>query len=163
MRYIRWNIILSLILLIGVLSNLSVNAEPTAEVTVEPDELVQLSTVSFSATVTSEEEIESVILYLKECNPTICHPIKMISLTLDDEMYKGSFELEYDDATYISYMLKITAGGTETETDWTDVDVSAASINDNDDDDGGNDSPGFEIIVLLIAVFITIALIKRKR
>lgn len=171
MKFIKKTILIITVLLIGLfLSTANISAEPVASISVVPEEPEPLDTLTFTATVTSDEDIDEINLIIKECKPTLCYKRTIVPMTLNEDTYQAEFELEYSDATYISYHLEITSTSTTYETEEVNLTLKIDSSNENGNgDDGGNDednnngSPGFEIFAFIVAVFIAFFLIRRKR
>ena len=150
--------------------NANIMAEPVVEeVTIDPAEPTPLSTITFNATITSEDEIDGVYLILQECKDvSLCFLRKNESMDLVDGIYQKTFQLEHEATTLIKYNLAIEIDGEWYETEITHVDLKLDSGNGNGGttnggDDSGNGTPGFELIPLLIAIFVGVLLLKRKR
>jgi hypothetical protein len=159
-------IFVNMILLFMILLTIeSVVAVPTAEIEVVPAEPEQLDTVTFTATITGEEEVEEVILEVIECNiEDICYnPVDVTMEPVDNE-YIAELTLTHDDATYIQYKCIITAEGETTETEFFKTDLAITSDNgDENGNDDNNGSPGFELLVFIISLFVVIVIITRKK
>jgi hypothetical protein len=169
-KNVRKNTIFVIVLFLGLcLSIVSVKADPVIDVTIDPVEPEPHDTVMFYATITSDEEILEVRIIMQECNDQICFSRSNESMDLVGDVYQEKFELEKSTATYIKYWLEVYTADSYTETDPTNVTLKIESGNgngngdENGDEDGGDDSPGFEILTLLIAVSIAFILLKRKR
>jgi len=172
MKYYK-KIILYAIILIFTMNFLVINtiAEPVINVTVIPDEPEPLSTVSFTANITSEETVDEVYVKIHECTPTICFFIKNLSMEFDGDEYSVDFTLEHSDATYFNYSLEIKSGDSWYRTEETSVTLKIEASNENDnngntgetEEDNNGGIPGFEILIFMIAVFITLIFFRRKR
>jgi len=144
-------------------------AEPVVEdVTITPAEPEVKDTVTITATITSEDEIDEVTLRIKECDENMCMPTESFQMELEDgNTYTYTDELTYAKATYFGYQFIITSNGTETETEFTNVTLQPAenggTNGGNGGDDDGNGIPGFELVPLLIAIIIGVLLLRRKR
>ena len=161
-------ILTATIVLIGLcLSSAIVNAEAEVQnVTIDPANPDALDTVTITATITSDEDIDDVKIRIKECDDNMCMPTETFDMSHDSgDEYTLTYDLTYDKATYFGYAFIITSNGNETETDFTNVTVTPASNGGNGDDggDGGNGIPGFELIPLFIATLIVIFYLRRKR
>jgi len=160
-------ILTATIVLLGLcLSGAVVNAEVDVEdVTVDPANPDALDTVTITATITSDEDIDEVLIRIKECDNNMCMPTEEFEMTLDNGEYTLTYDLTYDKATYFGYKFIITSNGNETETDFTNVTVNPASNGGNGGNGGddGNGIPGFELIPLFIATLIIIFYMRRKR
>ena len=158
--------LLIVIVILGLyMTSVSVIAEPVAEVTFDPVEPTPVSTVTATATITSDDEIDEVWLTIQECNPTTCFRRENVSMTLSGNDYITEFTLEKSMATYFQYYLAILSDGTWYETDLKNVTlkVDADDGGTNGGNSSGNSIPGFELVSLLIAIVIGILLFKRKR
>ncbi len=160
-------ILTATIVLLGLcLSSAIVNAEVDVEnVTVDPANPDALGTVTITATITSDDVIDDVIIRIKECDDNMCLPTENFDMTLENGKYTITHELTYDKATYFSYNIVTTINGTESETGFTNVTVTPVSDGGNGGNggDGGNGIPGFELIPLFIATLIVIFYLRRKR
>jgi len=145
------------------LSTFSVNANPTIEnITTNPVKPELLSTFTVIATITGENII-SVNVTISECTeepPAQCfksHP--NIPMTLNDN---GKYEAEVtltgtqDSIDHVQYLFIINDNGIEYQ-------VGDLKTYLKTDNGGDNGSPGFELVILLIAVFISLIFLKRKR
>ncbi|MCK4829989.1 hypothetical protein KA005_80460, partial [bacterium] len=116
----------------------------------------------------SGEDISEVWLTLQECNDQICYSDKHnISMTVNGGTYEAEVTLEKDDTTNIEYWLVVNSGGTwySFQNDYEQLYLSTSSNGDtgNGDDGGSNQSPGFELIVLMVSIGIILFVFKRKR
>jgi hypothetical protein len=163
-------ILTATIVLLGLcLSGVIASAEAVVDdVTIEPSSPKALDTLTISATITSDDDIDEVIIKIKECDDNMCMPTETYQMELEGGKYTVTHEMSYQAATYFSYKLIITSGGNETETEFTNVTVAPAE-NGGNGGNGGNgnggkdDIPGFELIPLFIATFIIIFYLRRKR
>jgi hypothetical protein len=175
-RIIRKNVIVSFIIagMFVALCSFIVNAEPIVEVVLDPEEPAPASTVTFTATVMSEESIEGVWLILHECTTipvNVCFPDSKQNVSMTQvegsTTYEANVTLIHDDATYIQYHVEIKSNGGWHATADTDVNLTISENGNGGDtngDDGANGTPGFEFVGLLVAAFVIIlAFAKRKR
>ena len=85
-------------------------------------------------------------------------------MSLSDGEYTCTYELEHGDAGYFGYHFEITTDGETYETDQVNVVLKTDSANGDSGGDGSsNGSPGFELIAVLISIFVGVFLLKRKR
>jgi hypothetical protein len=143
-------------------------AEPVVEdVTITPAEPEVKDTVTITATITSEDEIDEVTLRIKECDENMCMQTESYQMEFEDDKYTYTDELTYAKATYFGYQFVITSNGTETETEFTNVTLKPAENGETNGGNGGNGDgngiPGFELVPLLIAIIIGVLLLRRKR
>ena len=140
------------------LSTLSTMAEPiVGEITLNPDHPPIQSEVIFSVDI-SGNSISSVRLILNECNKPkkICHaPPQNVSMSnVKDNSYEAKVTLEWDDVTSITYHIEIKSEGK-----WIEYDEHTTTLSTNSGDSNG--SPGFEIMIFLIAI-ISVFFLFRK-
>jgi len=170
MKYNMRNILVVSIVFLGLcLAGSGVVAESVvSNVSVSPTEPEPLSTITITATITSDEEIETVNLVIKECIGTpeesgLCYTPETKEMTsAGDDIYTIDYSLQHSDAGYFGYHFEIN--GVEYGDGDTNVVLKAGSSNGgNGGGDDDNGSPGFELISLLIAISIGVFLLKRKR
>ena len=157
-----------------------VTAEPSVDnVTFDPAEPYAQAEITISATITNDDPINQVYLYVQECNPTICYitDINQTMVAGEDDSYEATATLVESDATYIKYNFKILSNGEWFETEKVNQSLFPPPTTDDDDDDnddsngntngngngGSNDTPGFEIIVFLGAMIISSLIILRRK
>jgi hypothetical protein len=148
------------------ISSVSAIAAPVVEdVTIVPEEPTRKSTITITTTITSEDVIDGVKLNIKECSESYCHQADTLDMNLVNGKYQYEYALKWNDAVYFNYTFIISSGGESFTTDETKVLLKLDSGNGdtNGNGNGGNGSPGFELILLIIAVFIGVILLKRKR
>ena len=95
------------ILVIGICSMISgtITAdELDIEVTIDPEEPLPESTVTFTVEV-DDENITGVWLNYNECkSEDLCYVRQNISMNhASDDTYEATIDLEHDDATYVQY------------------------------------------------------------
>jgi len=159
------------VLLLGIfLVNVTVvgAADPTVDdISYDPTSPTKESTITFTAEV-SGDDIE-VWLTVQECSDEICYIDKHNeSMTAaGDNTYEAVVTLEKNDATYVKYWLEVVSDNTwySFKDDLEELHLSTSSNGDtgNGDDGGSNQSPGFELIVLMASIGIILFVFKRKR
>ena len=171
--------IVSLLIFSTLVFAMAVTAEPSVDnVTFNPAEPYAQAEITISATITNDDPINQVYLYVQECNPTICY-ITNINQTMvagEDDSYEATATLVESDATYIKYNFKILSNGEWFETEKVNQSLFPPPATDDDDDNddsngntngngngGSNDTPGFEIIVFLGAMIISSLIILRRK
>jgi len=175
MKNIKKWLIASIILVSFILSNTLVSADPTVDnIETVPENPEPLSTVKIIVTVTGED-ISSVIITAAECSDeddTCYQNHDPIAMTLNDD---GKYEIEITlkDAAgltdHIQYTFLINDSGIEYVLvgEWkTYLDLGTndnGGSTTNGDSNGDNGTPGFELVFVLIAVFVGVALYRRKR
>jgi len=158
------NILMATIIIIGLfVSNSIVIAIPVVEdVTINPMEPTPLSTVTITATITNGEGIDEVHLMIQECkSDVLCFFMENHTMNLVNGEYQYNYKLQHEDATLFKYNFVILSNGKWFITEET-TDVYL-KLDSGDSGNGGNDTPGFELILLLIAIFVGVFLLKRKR
>ena len=150
-------------------SSAIVIAEPVVEdVTISPEEPKVKDTVTITATITSEEDIDKVTLRIKECDENMCMLTESFQMEFEDGKYTYMDELTYAAATYFGYQFIIISNGNETETEFVNVTLKPADNGGTNGGNGGNGDgdggiPGFELVPLLVAILIGVLLMRRKR
>ena len=171
MRNKKTILILAMLFLIAA-SNLAIAVEPIVEYTINPTEPEKLSTITITATITTDINISEVRLIVQECSPQICYsPGFNVSMTQTTSIeYQGQVTLTHDDSTYIKYYVEILA-----ENIWynnytiNQLTLTIPSTGDtgdngtNNGDNNDNDTPGFELLTFIIAIAIITLLIRKKR
>ncbi len=147
--------------------NIIALAEPVVgDIILTPRNPALQSEVTFSVDIDGDG-ISSVRIVVSECNKElgVCHaPPQNVSMKkIDDNSYEAKVTLKHDDVTSITYYVLI-----KSDSKWIKQDeyTTALSINSGDSDsnkNGSNDTPGFEIIVFLIAILFVASLFKRVK
>lgn len=170
MKYVKRNVLIASIVILGLcLMNTTVLAEPTVDsVSTEPTNPTHQAAITVTAAITGED-ITSVKILVGECDSRtgVCFIWSTHDMEQNgngDWVATATLEDTSGVSNYISYKFEIVDGGTQynlTDESW-EIDITIESDNgDNGDDDNG--SPGFEIIVFLAAIAISVILLKRKR
>ena len=162
--------ILALLFLIAA-TNLAVAEEPTIEYSLNPAEPEKLSTITFTATITTDMNITEVRLIVEECSSQICFtPGFNVSMTeMTSNEYQGQVTLTHDDAVYIKYNVEILANNTWYKDSKTELTLTISSNGENGDngatngDTNDDETPGFELITFIIAIAIIALFIRKKR
>jgi hypothetical protein len=150
-----------LFLVLIILNSCALSAIET-DINYVPAEPAPLSNITFTAQITADN-VTSVKIYVQECNPTFCFSdwiIETMSQVGPDE-YQGEVKLTHSDATYLFYWLVIVADGTEH-----DLQEEKGTLNlkiSETDGNGENNSPGFELIALIIGITLLAFIYKKKR
>ena len=173
MKSIMKNMLVVWIVFLGLcVSSAVVVAESVVEdVIIDPAEPERLSTITITATITSDDEIDTVNLKIKECRGLpeggdLCYTEETHEMTASgDDVYTIDYDLHYDDSGYFGYYFEIISNGESFETEGVNELIKAGSSNGDNGggDDDENGSPGFELIAVLMAIFIGVILLKRKR
>ena len=161
-------LLVSIILILGLcLSSNVLSAEPVVEdIIIEPSKPKAMDTISITATITSEEEIDEVIIRIKECDETLCMQTEAYEMHFVDGKYTITDELTYASATYISYQFIITSSGNETETEFVNItlkpDTNGETNGNNDESNGEIPIYIFIVIIAIIVIAIIIVVIRKK-
>jgi len=173
MTHINRKIMISIIILLGIFIECSiVTADPTIDqITTDPASPTHQSTINITAKI-SGDGITSVKVTVSECNDVdgICYfntPYTMTKNGEGDWVAQATLK-DTGKSNYIKYTFDVTDSERThalSDSSWR-VDISTQNGGDNSQNN--NKSPGFEIIILLVAVIIGILIvgilkIKRKR
>jgi len=158
---------LFLTIILAVIYMPATNAEAIVEYTIEPEQPKPQSEVTIIAKII-DEDIKSVFLEMQECNTAgTCFGWKTnVSMTPtgNADEYKATINLEREDSKYFSLRLAIEKDG---EWEYTSTanyhDVMLDRSSSNGDDNDSNNTPGFEIILMIVAILVGVILSKRKR
>lgn len=143
------------------------SAEAIVEYTTDPEEPKPQSEVKITAKIT-DVDITSVYLEMQECNIAgTCFGWKTnVSMTPtgNTDEYEATINLEREDTKYFSLRLAIEKNGEWEQTSTANYyDVYLDRSSSNGDDTNSNNTPGFEIVLIFVAILIGVILIKRKR
>lgn len=161
-------LLISIILILGLcFSSIIVGAEPVIEeVIIDPIEPKVKDTITITATITSDEEIDEITIRIKECDETLCMQTESYEMDLVDGIYTITDELTYASATYFSYQFIITSNGNESETDFFNVTLQQDTSGETNDNNGQDDSEIpiyiFIIIIAIIIIAIIIVVLRKK-
>ena len=165
-------IVITIFIISFLVSSFTVSADPTVVTIVTvPANPKPLSTFTVIATITGENIIK-VNVTISECTdgpPALCfksHPNIPMALNND-----GNYEAEVtltgtqDSIDHVQYRFIINDNGTEhiIEDDlktYLKVETDTDGTNNHGAD---NETPGFELFILIVSVFISITFLKRKR
>ena len=172
-------IVLSLILtafLLTMIPQVTAADPVVSQILLDPEEPAPTETITFTATIESDDIPTSVYIVVQECKADICFKDGYNeSLTLlDGNNYQGEVTLDRDDATYIKYHVEMLINGIWYKNDIIELDLVVDNGNgdtngengDNGDTNGGNgnnNTPGFDLLALLIAGGIVTIVLRRKR
>ena len=165
-------IILIVSLLILGLYFSSADAEISADdITINPSEPTELSDVSISCIISDLGGDASVYLWVEECNENlgICDPDSInISMTetSNQNEYIANVTLKFEGATYFTYRFIVNDNGEWTTIQDDDYHVDLYEKSTENGGNGGsddNDSTGFEIAILIAAIFAGIMIYRKKR
>jgi hypothetical protein len=141
-----------------------VNSEPiVGDIILDPEKPPLQSDVTFTVDI-SDDSISSVRLVLNECNKPmkICHvPPQNVSMSkVGGDTYQAIVTLQWEDVSSITYHIEVISNG-----NWIEYEEYTTSLKTGSGENSGsndtNGSPGFEIMVILLAIFSVILLIKK--
>jgi hypothetical protein len=134
----------------------AVLADPTAIwITIDPAKPLPLSTVTFNATILSNETIDEVRLLVQECRADLCfvHDFNISMEKTANNTYQGQCTLIKEEATQIKYHLKIAYNETWYTSNTTFIPlVSDAKKNTSEDPHDQVSTPGFETSVVIVSI-----------
>jgi len=162
MKNIKQKILL-LLIIVGIhVSTISVAADPTLEsFSIDPEKPTHLSDITVTADI-GGEGITAVVVHIKECNKAqgVCLSQQSEIMNESAGKFQAQFTLKSDTADYIQYYFDITINDDEVRLDetWT-IDL----LVDSNDNNGDNENPGFELIILIIAIGVGLILFRKKR
>ena len=152
----------------------AIAAEPIlGEVTLNPEHPTKLSKITFDVNVVGDD-IKTVKIYVLECNETtgICQNSydNQTMQHIGGSLYRANITLDFAPASYITYKVYVENNiGDITplpNKQGVKVYLSTGSSNGNNStNNNGNGSPGFEVVLFIVAVCVTgaIILLGRKR
>ena len=131
--------------------------------TITPSEPAALSTITISIPINGEAPSE-VRVTVEECNGNtgVCYPdIQNVSMSLSsEETYEAEVTLKHADATYLTCQVFAKISGAWESSAKKNVDLSESPNGNNGED---NKTPGFEAVVFVIAIGISLILMSRSR
>jgi hypothetical protein len=159
-------------------------ADPTyGDIILDPIDPMRKTSVDFSVEITGDD-IEQVHLRVQECmidenGMEACSPnvLNESMTTSDDITWTATATLQWNFATIGHCWLEIKSNGTwfsfkEDKTKWTDFDITTDENGGNGNSGNGNGgnggngdndtTPGFELIISVLAVVIALFIFKRK-
>jgi hypothetical protein len=142
------------------LGTLAIGNPIVGDIILNPEKPKMQSDVTFTVDI-SGDSISSVRLVLNECNKpkAICHaPPQNVSMNkVSGNTYRTVVILQWDDVSSITYHIEVISDGKwiEYEEFTTNLDIGSDGSSDS------NDSPGFEIMVFLLAIVGVVLLFKK--
>lgn len=147
-------------------TSVGVAAAPTiGEVTLNPEKPTPQSNVTFSVNVTGDV-VSSVWLVFKECKQGLCYQNKNVSMTKVGGIYEKKVALEREEATYITYHIEANSNGEWARSESVNLTLAEKTNGDhnsNSNGNTGNKTPGFELVLFIVAVGLGFILLRRKR
>ncbi len=148
--------------ILGSTAALSAGAGLTSgTITVTPSAPTALSTVTISTPISGEAPSE-VRVTVEECNGNtgICYPdIQNVSMPLvGSSIYRANVTLKHSDATYITLKVVTKSSGV-----WQEASQKRVNLSATPDGNNGKKSPGFELVVFVVAIGVILIALGRKR
>ena len=141
------------------LGTIAIGDPIVGEIILNPEKPKMQSDVTFTVDI-SGDSISSVRLVINECNKDtgICHISRNISMSKKSgDTYEAKIMLEWDDVNSIKYQISLESDGK-----WIQYEEHTTYLAlDSDGSSDSNDSPGFEIMVFLIAIIGVVLLFKK--
>jgi hypothetical protein len=168
-------IVIGIVFSIAVLASSISSAELIAiedpvvsEITFYPLEPYALSTINFTAAITSEQTVENVRIIVQECYEGLCYSdmINESMTTTDGTTYHGTVTLTKNDATYIKYHVEYVLNGIFNTSQTTRLNLSESPNPDDNGNNGGGDhqkTPGFELLSFLVVIGLGALILRKKR
>jgi len=143
----------------------TVLADPTVvQVAIDPAEPLPLSTITFNATIRSNETIDEVWLLAQECRSDLCFIDKWNeSMSMINGAYQTTITLIHKEAAQIKYHFAIKNNGTWFNTETTVINLRIDENNNVPQNTSGNNAtPGFELVLLFISAGLVLMRRQRK-
>jgi len=143
----------------------TVLADPTVvQVAIDPAKPLPLSTITFNATIRSNETIDEVWLLAQECRADLCFIDKWNeSMSMINGAYQTTITLIHKEAAQIKYHFAIKNNGTWFNTETTVINLRIDENNNVPQNTSGNNAtPGFELVLLFISAGLVLMRRQRK-
>ena len=149
MKNITSILLFAFILMFILTSTSTVLADPTVvQVTIDPVKPLPLSTITFNATILSNETIDEVRLIVQECRVDLCF-VGGFYVSMDkisNDTYQAQYTLTREEATQIKYYLNIAFNET-----WFTSNITIIPLASNANKDPAS-TPGFEFVLIFFSV-----------
>ena len=137
----------------------TVQADPTVgKIKLDPANPAPQSDVTISTEITGGD-VSKVRLIINECDKEtgVCHVPRNISMSKKSgNTYETKVTLEWEEVTSITYHISLESNGK-----WIEYDEYTTKLSTGGSSNDSNGSPGFELIIFLIAIFGFILFFKR--
>jgi hypothetical protein len=140
---------LFMILLFSIINTVSASNPTVGEIKLVPAHPTPQSDVTISTDIDGGE-ISKVRLIINECDKEtgVCHVSRNISMSKKSgNTYEAKITLEWEEVTSITYHISLESDGK-----WIEYDEHTTKLSTGESSNDSNGSPGFEIIVFLIAI-----------
>jgi hypothetical protein len=159
-------VFIALVVMSFFLTDIGVAVAPTiGEVVINPERPEHGSDVTFSVDIAGDN-VSSVWLVFKECKENLCYKNKNISMTKSGDRYEANVTLENEDATYITYHIEVNSNGEWFHSESVNLTLAEKTDgNQNGNNNGNTDkgTPGFELVLFIVAVGLATLLLRKKR
>ena len=163
------NILITITLILclfNFISNSTNASEPNIiELSLDPVEPKPMSAINFTAKIVSDDDIESVRIIVTECLQGMCSAFnynESLNRTTNNS-YEGQVLLTRNDAIKIKYRLEILSNGAWYVSNTSFYDLNTTGFNyTKEDKEKLKSTPGFELILMLFSIILTLFLKKRK-
>ena len=138
---------------------------------ISPSKLAPQGTAAFTASVSDYDYVDAVYLIVDECTEGLCFTDGFNESMTHNGIgeFESEITLKHESATEIKYHVEIKVKNNPS-VDWTtsdsvsyDLDVSGSSNGDTNNGNSSNNTPGFELLFVLSAIFIGLLLFRKKR
>lgn len=163
------NINKSLIKIIFIFSTISVftfsgfaGAMASVEIDLNPPMPSQKGSVEFTIIFSDNDNIENVRIIVEECKEGLCYTdnINESMSKNNEDNYEKQVTLKHNDATFIKYYVEFYENGNFVQSEVEQVDLETSS---NNGDNSGNDTPGFQLFFIIIAITLIVLFTRKKR
>jgi len=151
------------IILLFSISSSKVLADPIIkQVTIDPAEPPPLSTITFNATLLSNEPIKETWLLIQECRNDMCfvHDFNISMMKTTNNTYQAQCTLIQEEATQFKYRLKIVTNKTLYISNTTIIPLIVAAKNNATQEPS---TPGFEIPLLVLSIVLILVFDQWRR
>ncbi len=159
MKYIIRRILVPVAIILGImifLGSVTLGDDPVIQdIGYAPKNPETLSTITFTANVTGDNAI--VYVFVEECRDDLCYAdAQNVTMDrIDTTQYEKAVTLKHGDANIVHYQIIVKSQGI-----WYKSSLEEVSLEGEETD--GNGTPGFEGILLIVAVVGLIILIKKR-
>jgi len=152
--------LLCLLLYLSIINTVSAVDPTVGEIKLDPSKPDPQSDVKVSTNIAGGD-ISKVRLIINECNKQkgICLASRNISMSKKSgNTYETEVTLQWEDATSITYHISLESNGK-----WIEYDEYTTKLSSSGSSNDSNESPGFGIIVFLIAIIGFVIYVKKLK
>ena len=166
MKNVTRVLLIGFVFLLVSISMPEVLADPTVvQVSIDPAKPLPLSTITFNATILSNETID-VHLLVQECRADLCfiYGFNISMEKIANDTYQAQCTLIQEEATQIKYYMNIACNETWYITNTTFIPLAIEGKNNTTQDPHDPPStPGFEMSLLVLSVVLILILNQWRR